>query len=186
MLQDKQLLHLLSNYPDKGLDALINSYTGYVYTIVHNKLSAVFTELDIEECVSDVFYEIYKTKATINLQKGSIKSYICTISKYKAIDMYRKHYKHREMLFDDSELQKNANTFDIDTETMAINRETKSIIIDAIKLLGEPDSEIFIRKYYFEQSTKCISKILGIKENTIDKKISRGLKKLKITLGGQL
>jgi RNA polymerase sigma-70 factor (ECF subfamily) len=56
-------------------------------------------------------------------------------------------------------------------------------IINEIKFLGEPDSEIFIRKYYFRQSTKYISKIMGIKENTIDKKVSRGLIKLKQTLG---
>ena len=53
-------------------------------------------------------------------------------------------------------------------------------------MLSEPDKEIFIRKYYLGQSTKIISKILGIKENTIDKKVSRGLLKLKNILKGVL
>jgi RNA polymerase sigma-70 factor (ECF subfamily) len=50
--------------------------------------------------------------------------------------------------------------------------------------LGEPDREIIIRKYYFGQKSKEIAGVLNLRENTVDKKISRGLKKLKILLGG--
>jgi RNA polymerase sigma-70 factor, ECF subfamily len=52
--------------------------------------------------------------------------------------------------------------------------------------MGEPDHEIFIRKFYLGQSSKEIAKATGIKENTIDKKVSRGLVRLRETLGGIL
>ena len=48
-----------------------------------------------------------------------------------------------------------------------------------IKSLGEPDSSIFIRKYYLGQRNKDIAKELGIKEGTLNTRISRGLVKLR-------
>ena len=64
-----------------------------------------------------------------------------------------------------------------------MDKETRAQLIETIKKLGEPDSEIFIRKYYLGESTKEISKVLKIKGNTIDKRVSRGLGKLKKLLG---
>ncbi|WP_242878623.1 sigma factor-like helix-turn-helix DNA-binding protein [Clostridium beijerinckii] len=63
-------------------------------------------------------------------------------------------------------------------------KESNSELISAIKSLGEPDSEIIIRKYYLHQSSKDISSDLGLKVNTIDKKVSRCMEKLKKLLGG--
>lgn len=50
---------------------------------------------------------------------------------------------------------------------------------DAIDKLGEPDTTIFLRKYFFGQSSKAIAKDLDMKPNTIDKRISRGLVRLR-------
>ena len=67
-----------------------------------------------------------------------------------------------------------------------LKKESNSELIEAIKSLGEPDSEIIIRKYYLHQSSKDISKDIGIKVNTIDKKVSRCIQKLKKILGGNI
>jgi len=64
--------------------------------------------------------------------------------------------------------------------------DTFETLINEIKALGEPDSEIIIRKYYFGQSTRLIARALKLKENTVDKKVSRGLQKLRQSLGGVL
>lgn len=89
MIADKELIALLKKNPEKGLDKLINSYSGFVYTIVLSKL-ANSSKQDIEECVSDIIFELYKNRNCIDLQKGSIKAYLAVIAKRKAIDNYRK------------------------------------------------------------------------------------------------
>jgi RNA polymerase sigma-70 factor (ECF subfamily) len=73
-----------------------------------------------------------------------------------------------------------------DVEKDVIDSETNDLLIQEIKALGEPDCQIMIRKYYFGQSSRNISKILGMKENTVNKKVSRALVKLKEALGGVL
>ena len=45
--------------------------------------------------------------------------------------------------------------------------------------LGEPDNEIFIRRYKFDEKLKDISKATGINISTIKTKLSRGKFKLK-------
>ncbi len=181
MTQDADLIKMLNSNPEKGLEMLMNSYIGLVYTIVYNSLYNFASKEDIEECVSDIIYEVYKNKRNLNLEKGSIKSYICVMAKRRALDLLRKVNR----------IKNEANLESIDHNQInygneVINNELKNDLINAIKELGEPDNEIIIRKYYFGQSTKEISKILNIKENTIDKKVSRGLLKLKKFLGGIL
>ncbi|MCL2322162.1 MAG: sigma-70 family RNA polymerase sigma factor [Oscillospiraceae bacterium] len=174
MIQDVDLLKMLNDKPEKGLEMLMNNYIGLVYTIVVNSSYNFASKEDIEECVSDVIFDVYKNKLNLDLEKGSIKSYISVIAKRRAVDLLRKINKHNNIPLDDS----------IELQGETVNDEVKSDLISGIKELGEPDSEIIIRKYYFGQSTKEISKILKIKENTIDKKVSRGFDKLKKILGG--
>lgn len=187
LLSDNEIIKLLINSPERGLETLMNTFIGLVYTIVYSKISGICSKEDIEECTSDIFYEIYKNRSSINLEKGSIKAYLSVIAKRKAIDIFRKSSKGigRNLSIDDMDYDSIAAE-NSDVEKLVVESESKAILIKAIKTLGEPDSEIIIRKYYFGQSTKLIAKSLKLKENTVDKKVSRGLNKLKQSLGGVL
>ena len=181
---DKKILDLLKNKPEKGLEKLINTYSGLVYTIIYNKLNQYFSVEDIEECVSSVFYEVYENRNVIDLSKGTLKAYIAVLSKRRAIDLFRKNSKHVANLvyLKTQELEDciENRLFNVEDE---VDTETKDMLIQAIKALGEPDSEIFIRKYYHSQNSKEISGLMGIKQNTIDKRLSRGLSKLRVIVG---
>ena len=157
----------------------------FVYTIVYGRLSKVGSKQDVEECVSDVFSEVYQTRKLIDLEKGSLKSYLAVLSKRTAIDAYRKLRKKADGISLD-EFDHNWISSDIDVEKIVIDSETGDLLIQEIQALGEPDSQIMIRKYYLGESSKVISKALGIKENTVNKKASRALVKLKQALGGAL
>ncbi|NLD46647.1 MAG: sigma-70 family RNA polymerase sigma factor [Clostridiaceae bacterium] len=178
---DENLLNELKKDPEKGLISLMNTYMGLVYVIVKDKLGLQFSREDIEECVSTVFYEFYKQRDSIDLGKGSIKSFLAVIAKRRAVDLFRANNRTSIRLDNADE-----NSFECCGEQNIADAETKHVLIQGIKDLGIPDSEIFIRKYYLGQSTKMISQVLGLKVNTIDKKISRGLVKLREALGGVL
>ncbi|MGL4914449.1 MAG: sigma-70 family RNA polymerase sigma factor [Romboutsia sp.] len=186
MVSDFKLLTLLNNDHNRGLEVMMDNYAGLVYTIVYNQLSSIFSDEDIEECVSDVFLHIFKYKDNIDLNKGSIKALLAVIAKRKSIDLYRKHKN-----FIDSEIpieSMDDNLFDeFDSVSSSVSKnERNNLLIQAIKSLGKPDSEIIIRKFYFKESSKDISKALGLKPNTIDKKSSRCIDKLKTILRGVL
>lgn len=184
-MQDVELLTELQSNPEQGLGYLIDQYANLVYGIIFGKISTVGTAEDVRECISDVFLEFYQQISKVDLEKGSIKAYLAMIAKYKGIDLYRKLVRlacHKIDVYDDEfEQLEDANA---DIEQDMIRKEEKKILLDAIDSLGEPDKEIFIRKYYMGQKTKEIAEALNLLDNTVDKKVSRGLKKLRIMLGG--
>jgi len=184
LISDIELLKLLHNKPEVGLKMMSDNYMALIYTIIFNKLSGMYSKEDIEECVSDVFFEVFKYKNRIDLQKGSIKAFLAIIAKRKAIDMYRKNKNNNHISIDD--VSQDVYTIVDDVADSILLKESNLLLIDAIKSLGEPDSEIIIRKYYLYQSSKDISKNIGLKVNTIDKKVSRCMQKLKKVLGGIL
>lgn len=184
MLEDK-ILKLIKTKPEKGLEKLMDTYAPLVYAIVYNKLFTVSSKEDIEECVSSVFYEAYQKRDSIDLTKGTLKSFLAVVAKRRAIDLYRQKESSLgkvislDALADNCDKSLNSDM----AENKSEEYETRELLIEGIKALGQPDEEIFIRKYYFGQSTKTISAILGIKENTVDKKVSRGLEKLRELFG---
>jgi len=168
-----ELMDLLDRNPELGLEC-----------IIHTKVSTVGTEEDIHECVSDVFMDFFLKKESMDQSKGSVKGYLAVIAKHKGIDLYRKLSRAAGRSTDYKENWESLEDTRVNLEQSVIAREEKSLILGALNSLGEPDREIIIRKYYFGQKTKEIAGMLNLRENTVDKKISRGLKKLKILLGG--
>ena len=73
---------------------------------------------------------------------------------------------------------------EIKKEEKGLSFEEKEILLDAIKALGDPDEKILIWKFYYGYATKNIAEALGLKENTVDQKVKRGLEKLRKTLEG--
>lgn len=186
MISDLNLIELLSNRPEEGLELMMDTYMNLVYTIVCNQLENICSNEDIEECVSDVFFDVFKYRDKINLEKGSIKGFLSIVAKRKAIDLYRKNKTQHNIKvpIEDADIIDLDNIDDL--ASSVAKKERNNTLINIIKSLGEPDSEIIIRKYYLRQSSKDISKILGLKANTVDKRSSRCIQKLKHVLGGVL
>ena len=59
-MTDSELRELMRVSAEKGRRALFDEYCAYVYAIAAMKLKNCASREDIEECVSDVFAEIYR------------------------------------------------------------------------------------------------------------------------------
>ena len=174
-MDDKELLLLLDTSPQDGIRKLADLYGSLVWSVAYGKLSGRFGREDIEECVSDVFVDIFDGREHISLEKGSLKTYICVIARRKAAQKYKKLIQKQSLpLTEEFPITKN--------EYEQI--ENRSVLLQCIKELGEPDSHIFIMKYYLGYSTKMIAEKFDLKQNTVDKKVQRGLEKLKKALQG--
>ena len=66
-----------------------------------------------------------------------------------------------------------------------IKSEEHQLLIDAVKSLGEPDSSIVIRKYYFGQKSREIAADLGMTTGAVDTRLSRAVNKLRDLMGGR-
>ncbi len=183
-MRDLDLLEELSINPNRAMECIIEQYTGLVYSIINSKVSSVGTTEDVKECVSDVFMDFYRQAKEMDTSISSIKGYLAVIAKHKGIDLYRKLVGNtgRNVNLDETYEQVPDNK--LNPEQEVIQKEQRNLLLQAIESLGEPDREIFIRKYFLGQKTKEIAETLYLRDNTVDKKISRGLKKLRIMMGG--
>lgn len=162
------MLELLRRKPEKGIQAVMKVYMGLCCAIVRARL-ADFPQEDIEECVSDIFLEVYRNRDRIALEKGGIRAYLAVVARRRAIDKYHAARK--------------AETLPLEGETAGAEKrlalEDRDALRDALHTLGEPDAKILVWKYYYGLATKEIAAALGMKENTVDQRARRGLQKLR-------
>ena len=168
-MNDKQLVQLLCDDPQEGLKQAVRVYSAYVYRIALSKLCDVCTKEDIEEAVSDVFMSFYTYAVKEGKALRSVAGPLSVIAKRRCTDIFRARSKQESTL--PLEYAEDYPSEDIYAEP--------SVLLEAIKQLGQPDSEIFLRRYYLGQSSKDIAKALGMKPNTVTKRITRGLEKLR-------
>lgn len=169
-MTDKELTDLLKSNPQNGLAAVVGQYSAYVYKIVSIKLNTVCTIEDMEEAVSDVFLLFYRSGKRCGFDMRSIKSYLAVIARRHCANLYNRRFTNSDDI-----------SFDEIADMLGEERDNalESVLCDAIKSLGSTDEEIFIRRYFFGQPVKDIAHELHMKPNTVDKRISRGLIKLK-------
>ena len=92
-LTDKQIIEILNQQPQKGMELLMEAYTGLVFKVISFHLS---NPEDIRECTNDTFAEFYFHRASYDAGKASLPVYLTAIARYLAISRYRKEKKHME------------------------------------------------------------------------------------------
>ncbi len=172
--KQNDILILLHTSPQRGLARMIEVYSGYVCAIVKQKMPQASLQ-DVEECASDVFYAVYQSRECIDERKGSLKAFLCTVAKRKAIDCLRKNARHAHESWreDYDSLQATDHV-----QNAVEENEQKNALVRAIGLLGEVDAQIVTRRYYFGQSIKEIAAALCMNENAVSKRNARAMQKL--------
>jgi len=163
---DEKLISDLIANPERGIAKIIDKYYSLVYAVVKSKLYNYAS--DSEEVANDVFFEIYNKRESINLQGNTLKNFVCIIAARRAVDRYRKLCKQ----------QSDELTEDIYEESDIADGIIARQLLEEIKSLGKPDSELILRKYYLSQSNKEIARDMNMLANTVSKRITRAEEKL--------
>lgn len=160
--------------------ALLKELGRYVYVIVFNKLRSCGTNEDIEECVSDVFANLF-----IAVEDGyakDIKKLAGTMAKRRAIDYFRKLSAsgRNTVSVDDESLPELKDCFDV--ENISENKEVRNILLREINSLGEPDSTIILQKFYYNKSSAEIAKTVRMTASSVRSRCTRAMERLRISL----
>lgn len=183
-MEDRKLLRLLHEDPNAGMERLLNQYTGLVYAVVKSRLNgSCCVSSDIEDCVADVFTKFYTALSDYDPEISSIRSYLCVIARNLAINIAKKRSLEGGIFFDGEQpLLWVADDVTIDSELA--DEELRREVIRAVEGLGEPDSSIIFRKYYYGESSKEIARAVGLSVSNVDTRAHRALSKLRKMFGG--
>ena len=152
---DAQLLRRMQAGDDKALGLLMNT-SG--------------TPSDAEELTSDTFYAVWNHAGTIDAR--NLKAYLAVTARNKAKSFLR---KHRELPMDLDTLPLSSG---LSLEDHALEQELKTVLHRAIDKMRPQDRDIFLRYYYYMQTTSQISQLLNIPHSTVRTRLMRGRKTL--------
>lgn len=178
-MTDRELKKLMKDSPHECMKAIFDEYCNYVYVIAAARLKTCGRNEDIEECVSDVFAEVFRKTDSLGEGQGDLKGFIGVIAKRKAIDMFRRLSKKADTTVssDDEgfpELPSSENII----ESSEVS-ERNQILLNKIKELGEPDTTIIIKQYYYNMTVAEIGKAISMTAAAVQKRSIRAREKLK-------
>ncbi|MBR2283422.1 MAG: sigma-70 family RNA polymerase sigma factor [Ruminococcus sp.] len=179
-MTNEEIKKLLRSSPHEAHRLIFTQYGRYVYTIVFNRLRSCGTAEDIEECVSDVFADVF-----FALQKeevNDIQAYTGTVAKRVSIDWFRRlTVKNRHTVsIEDEDITNTPSGESVEQDTE--KKELQRVIVEKIRSLGEPDSTILIRKFYYGRTSAQIAKELSMTASAVRSRCSRAMDKLRSLL----
>ncbi len=171
-MTDEQLLKNLKKRQRNSLEQAIDIYTPYVSTVIYNTVGSQLTKEDTEEITADVFIGLWKSADNIDLNKGSIRSYLAAIAKNCALKRLQKKTNDLPIELVESDAARASYE-------LAEPNDLYNFVWQAVAQLGEPDNEIFVRYYKYGQKLREIAKITNVNLSTVKTKLLRGKQKLK-------
>lgn len=171
-MTDNQLLCRLKAGQDDALEELIQKYRRYVCTIIVNVLGHAGRPSDVEELISDTFYAVWHHADAI--QPGKLKAYLSVTARNRAKNHLRS-LREPPMDLDTIDLPDTGHSL----EETAMQAELARLVQQAIDRMRPKDREIFLRYYYYFQTTEEIARHMSIPSSTVRSRLIRGRKILK-------
>ena len=176
-MNDMQIIRGVKDGSESAINYAINKYSKLMWHIARTVLKNVASVEDVEECVADVFIYLWQNPNKFNEQRGNLKSWFSIVAKSKAIDKFRQLSKANEVSLTEEILIGNIGIInDI------LSAESRHELIAAVNTLGDPDREIIIRRYYYQQKPKDIGFSLDIPVKQVENRLYRAKLKLRDTI----
>jgi RNA polymerase sigma-70 factor (ECF subfamily) len=160
---------------ESALEAIYREYGGAVGFLARKVLG---NEALAEDVVQDVFVSFWKAPDRFDPDRGSLRTYLLTVTHRRAVDLIRSE-EARSRREDRSPTPE--ATPGIEDEVMA--RYQRESVRQAVAGLNEDEREA-ISLAYFEGLTYAeVARRIGAPEGTVKSRIRTGMKKLSTSLG---
>ncbi len=179
-LHDEEILTLYFRRDEAAVAETEKKYGAYCRHIVARCLPRME---DCEECVSDLYLRIWN--AIPPQRPDNLRLYLGAAARNLAFSRWRKLYTVKrggaavELALDElAECLPASGTPEETVETRELGERINRFLAD----LPERERRVFVRRYYFTDSTAEIASRFGLRENTVLAILSRMRKKLRIYL----
>lgn len=176
-MDDKEIIELYYNRDEKAIEETSTKYGNFCYTIAYNILS---DKEDSEECLNDTWLGVWNSIPPT--QPKSLKYYLAGIVRNLSLKLFRN--KHRQKRNEDNVSYVLDEIEEITRDTVNIEdevgeRELERSMNVFLRTLTEKERCIFLRRYYFMDGLKEISKKSNMSETAVAVNLARTRKKMK-------
>jgi RNA polymerase sigma-70 factor (ECF subfamily) len=180
IMNDNEIIRLMTEEPKIGQRAMFDEYYSYVYAVSINILRGYGTAQDVEECVIDTFTKVFRSISFEN--NPAIKPFIGTVAKNCALSMRRSLSTKNEWSCSLESEEVGSLSTGERLEENSEKKEMSQILLRQIKALGEPDSTIIMQKFFYELNSAQIGRLVGMTPTAVRMRCGRALKRLKTAL----
>ena len=176
-LNDERTISAIRHRDESAINEVIKKYSKFLWSVSGAVLSGIGSTQDVEECVADAFIYLWEHPDKYNPERGKLKTWLSIIARTQALNRCREITKRDTVPLED------INFIDhIGVADDVLKEETRRALVAAINALGEPEREILIRRYYYDQKPKEIALALDMSAKQVDNRLYQTKLKLREAL----
>lgn len=179
-MSDEEIIKLYQQRNEAAISATNDSYGTYCYSIANRILRSAE---DSRECVNDTWLRTWH--AIPPQHPRCLRTFLAKITRNLAFDRFKREHAHKrgageiQLALDELEECVPARS---DVEGEVLSQELKHSIDGFLSGISEQKRDIFLRRYFYVESTAAIAKRYGLKESNVLMILSRTRKELKTYL----
>lgn len=178
-LADEELMAVVDHKDPIAFEVLYDRHGGAAYSLAYRIVGDRNTAEDVAQ---EAFLSIWRSNARFDRARGSVRSWVLSIVRNRAIDALRRGTGNAPKLDHDDESLLEARPSEERTETEAIRRETSRELRGALTQLPKDQSQVIQLAYFGGFSHTEIAEMLGMPLGTVKGRMRLGLEKIRVQL----
>ncbi|HEX5984144.1 MAG TPA: sigma-70 family RNA polymerase sigma factor [Solirubrobacterales bacterium] len=175
-LADEELMPLVGRKDPDAFEVLYDRHGGAAYSLAYR---IVGDRAAAEEVTQEAFISVWRSGARFDAARGSVRSWLLSVVRNRAIDFLRsKTGKAPKLDFDDESVLEQRPAAEM-TEEEALRRETAAEVRGALGKLPGEQSKVIELAYFGGFSHSEIARILGLPMGTVKGRMRLGLEKIR-------
>jgi len=175
-LADEELMPLVGRKDPEAFEVLYDRHGGVAYSLAYR---IVGDRAAAEEVTQEAFISVWRSGARFDAARGSVRSWLLSVVRNRAIDFLRsKAGKAPKLDFDDDAALEQRPAAER-TEEEAMRRETASEVRGALGKLPGEQSKVIELAYFGGFSHSEIAEILSLPMGTVKGRMRLGLEKIR-------
>jgi RNA polymerase sigma-70 factor (ECF subfamily) len=175
-LADEELMPLVGRKDPEAFEVLYDRHGGAAYSLAYR---IVGDRAAAEEVTQEAFISVWRSGARFDATRGSVRSWLLSVVRNRAIDFLRSRAgKAPKLTFDDDAVLEQRPAAER-TEDEALQRETAAEIQGALGKLPGEQSKVIELAYFGGFSHSEIARILNLPMGTVKGRMRLGLEKIR-------
>jgi RNA polymerase sigma-70 factor (ECF subfamily) len=175
-LADEELMPLIGRKDPDAFEVFYDRHGGVAYSLAYR---IVGERGAAEDVTQEAFISLWRSGARFDASRGSVRSWMLSIVRNRAIDQLRtKAGKAPKLTFDDDAILEQRPSEEM-TDDEALRRETATEVRGALGTLPGAQSKVIELAYFGGFSHSEIASMLGVPLGTVKGRMRLGLEKIR-------
>jgi RNA polymerase sigma-70 factor, ECF subfamily len=175
-LADEELMPLVGGKDPEAFEVLYDRHGGAAYSLAYR---IVGDRAAAEEVTQEAFISVWRSGARFDAARGSVRSWLLSVVRNRAIDFLRSRAGKAPKLDFDDESALEQRPAEERTEEEALRRETAAELRGALGKLPGEQSKVIELAYFGGFSHSEIAQILSLPMGTVKGRMRLGLEKIR-------